>query len=339
MTTQVNNIQRGNVPTSFAGRVAPWHQVWKQIESNNLQDAMRLADLDWETVKTPFINPHTGMPSQEAFGTFRSDNHAEIGRVGREYVPHNNSHIFGFLTDLIGQGYTIDSMGHLHNGSIVFANMLTSEKEVVKDDVHKLYFQLTSSHNGSLATELFNTDIRMVCGNTVRHAMDAAKEKLKFYHTANGEVRLKEASELLTIVGKSQDSFIEKLRFLAQVQVDSTFLESFLNKMLGDSLNDEGKEKTRTLNMKAEITALFESNDNNTIKVIRGSAYNLLNAVTEAYDHSSIFVANKNNGYNRDEAKAVSASFGNFATKKTDAMNLISKMANSKANNTLNLSI
>jgi hypothetical protein len=81
---------------------------------------------------------------------------------------------------------------------------------------------------------------------------------------------------------------------------------------------------TKRENVLAEILSLYEANDKNTFGSIRGSSYNLLNAVTEWTDHyrgAKLTEARK--GYTLDRARAENAVVGTGNTLKSNALEII----------------
>lgn len=73
-----------------------------------------------------------------------------------------------------------------------------------------------------------------------------------------------------------------------------------------------------------EVANLYESNDNNAFPEIRGTAYNLLNAVTEYTDHhSGVRQTERRSGMTQDQIRAENAMFGTGAALKEDALEII----------------
>ena len=76
------------------------------------------------------------------------------------------------------------------------------------------------------------------------------------------------------------------------------------------------ESSTRRDGVLAEILRLYEMNDGNAFPQFRGSAYNLLNAVTEYTDHFR-------NPNGDPKARAESAMFGSGDVLKTKALDMI----------------
>lgn len=88
----------------------------------------------------------------------------------------------------------------------------------------------------------------------------------------------------------------------------------------------EGKDQntTRRENILADVLSLYESNDNNAFPSIRGTAYNLLNAVTEYTDHyRTARITDAREGYSVDQARAENAVVGTGERLKTQALEVI----------------
>jgi hypothetical protein len=87
-----------------------------------------------------------------------------------------------------------------------------------------------------------------------------------------------------------------------------------------------GKDQntTRRENIVADVLRLYESNDNNAFPSIRGTAYNLLNAVTEYTDHyRTARITDAREGYTIDQARAENAVVGTGDRLKTLALDVI----------------
>ena len=108
-----------------------------------------------------------------------------------------------------------------------------------------------------------------------------------------------------------------KLNWLASKRVTRESMTSIMDKLFPQKETDGKKESsTRRDNNIAEILSLYDGNSGNAFPEQRGTAYNLWNAVTEYVDHYRS---------TKGDQRAESASFGNGAKLKDDAMALILK--------------
>lgn len=334
MSNRINTgLRAGQAPTAFAGRIPAWHKVWEPLTEEQSQDfdaALKAGDLDWGLEKIALTHPITGAPLP-VFGMFCSDNKQFLSEVRERYTPISNREAFDFVRDIIGADTKlyIDSCGHFQDRRKVFANLYVGETEIVPGDVHQRYYQFVTSHDGSMHLTPFSSYVRMVCGNTVKHAMTTAAEKLKIRHTESAKERMKEVSEWLQLAGKEQDSFDNKLRFLAQKKMTVQMVETFLDRLIGKpkegdqiTINKttgeprkDGKKELR------EKIAAAEGVDG--IKGISGSAYEWLNKVTFSYDYLLKDRTRDKAGLDTNQSHAVDVSFGLKAAKKTQAWDIL----------------
>jgi hypothetical protein len=80
----------------------------------------------------------------------------------------------------------------------------------------------------------------------------------------------------------------EKLTFLAQRTLTREAMVAMLDRLFPKTEREDGRAEssTRRENVLADILSLYESNDRNVFPEQRGTAYNMLNAVTNYVDHA-----------------------------------------------------
>jgi hypothetical protein len=110
----------------------------------------------------------------------------------------------------------------------------------------------------------------------------------KVRHTKSGAQRLKEAHFALQTLSSDIRTVEEKLTFLAQRKMTREATVSILDRLFPKTEREDGRveSSTRRENVLADILALYESNDRNVFPEQRGTAYSMLNAVTNYVDHS-----------------------------------------------------
>jgi phage/plasmid-like protein (TIGR03299 family) len=314
-----------SIPETFASVKPAWHRVGTVLSNEARTDynqALKDANLDFEVKKIQFKHPlsdnplYTNLPEDmNAYGTFRMDNGQHLGTVKGQYHVIQNHEALNFLEELVGGGMQIDSLGSFRKGTVIFANVLIKKDEIVKGDEVNNFMQVVTSHDGTLTLDFFQSMVQIVCSNTLRMAMKSASQHLKISHTVNSLVKLADAATFLNLVGKGADSFNDKLRFLSTKRMSSEMEELFLNQLVGKV--DSSTKNKRLANMRETI---LESPDNSEIvKGISGTAYAMLNKVTNFVDHGDTS--------STEEKKAVSAAFGTGDARKTKAFELLLEMA------------
>lgn len=329
-----------NVPTQFAGFSAPWHQVWAPLPDEAKTDyklAMKLGGIDFQVITKPMINPFTGEPSPNNYGIFAkrideegTESFAELGKGTERYTPRQNEKMFAFVNDLVDGGAVIDSCGYLGNGETVFMNLITGQAEVTKGDVHTFYMQALQSHDGTSTLDFFQTGCRMVCANTIRHALHAAGEnKLSFKATKNHAKRMDSAGELLRLAGMQSKTFIEKLKFLQGLRLTTQLQEEFFKTLFPNKTDEDGE---LSIGSKV-ITQIMSQDASNGVVGVNGTLYGMLNQVTAYVDHKAKGRKTGNTAGNPLLARLEYSQFGSGAALKAKALDVLLEMGKTAPSN------
>lgn len=290
-----------------SNRVPAWHRLGTIVDgAMTWEQAMELANLNFEVSKVQMTNPRTN-ELVESWGILRNDNNEFLGAVGARYTPIQNKTLFDFIDGIIdGDGVHYETAGVLGKGERVFVMANVGAYDVLgTGDVHNTYLLGVGSHDGTMSQTFKMTETRVVCQNTLNIALSGKGESITAKHTANGERKLTEAMRLLRSTQVTAKSVAETMNELAQRKVDTKIVANTLAKVFNiKSLDD--KMPTQTLNQVLKVQELFESNDNNAFPEFRGTAYNLLNALTEYADHFRTV----RGGDDADVQRATSAMFG-----------------------------
>jgi phage/plasmid-like protein (TIGR03299 family) len=323
-----HNIMRRNGFDSMfctGDRQAAWHKLGQRTPNAvTWAEAMKLAGLDWTVSKHQLMGclPGTELREVAAWGIFRSDDAAFLGAVGDRYTPIQNKDAFDFVDVLLEatNGAHFDSAGALGNGERIWCSAkVPFDFDVVPGDKNETYLMFNTSHDGSESAVCKLTTVRVVCENTLRSALSGAGEFVRVKHTRNAQDRLARAAEVMQGVGSTVSALKEKLSRLAQVRMTRESMTSILDRLFPKP-KDEKANTTRRENILSDVLQCYERNDGNAFPQIRGTAYNLLNAVTEYTDHLRTA---KNHGGNILLARADSCTFGSGAQLKESALEVI----------------
>jgi phage/plasmid-like protein (TIGR03299 family) len=265
-----------------APRGKPWHGLGQATNDTVYwREAMELAGLNWQ-VEKQFLFDKDGKQTS-AHGIFR-DGQVFLGTVGDRYVPIQNAVAFNFIDTLLEaeNGSHYETAGALGNGEKIWClARIPYDFNVIGKDPHETYLLAVSSHDGSSGLIVKICTTRVVCQNTVNIALSENSTNLNIRHTQSASIRMAEAIELMKGVKQSVASLKEKLELLATRKVNSEIANKVMDKVFGK----DWKDSTRKQNQAREIAQLFEYNDGDAIKEIRGTGYNLFNAFTEYSDH------------------------------------------------------
>jgi phage/plasmid-like protein (TIGR03299 family) len=307
------------------GQRTPGAQTWEQ--------AAELAHINYTVSKKQLYGsgaPYTpGLIPVDAWGMFRDDNGAFLGAVGARYTPiqwHQTMKFLDTITENIG-GAHYDSAGALGRGERIWASIkIPMDFEVTPGDKLLTYLMGITAHDGSSSQLTKISTTRPVCQNTVNAALAGAGQLLKIKHTRTAQERMTRQAELLIGLGKDVKALETKLRRLAEVRMTRESMNSIMERLFP---KQEKANQTRRDNIVAEVLSLYERNDNNAFPVIRGTAYNLFNAITEFTDHHRTARAAEGDSEQATViARATSALFGSGDTLKTDALDVLLEESN-----------
>jgi phage/plasmid-like protein (TIGR03299 family) len=315
---------KGKEHAAFA-REAAWHKLGTVVPNlMTAAETAELAGLDWNVEKRQL--EWNGNPV-EAYGVFRMSDNEMLGVVTDFYKPIQNAEGFKNIDALIEAigGAHYSAAGALGKGEVVW--MLAEIPYEIKirgtEDVSKNYLLCMTRHDGKGAMIVKIVSTRVVCQNTLQVALGETGSFFKVAHFGNVEKKLDAARAVWAgVVGKLQ-SLEEKLNILAQRRVTKETFLAVLDNLFPPS---EAEKEAASAGAKAaakrredklaDIAGLFKSNDNGAFPEVSGSAYNLLNAITEYVDHFS----------GTDASRAKSAMFGAGNDLKEEALEVILEM-------------
>ncbi|MGE0823071.1 MAG: DUF932 domain-containing protein [Candidatus Binatia bacterium] len=262
----------------------------------------------------------------EAWGTFRTDTGAFLGSVGERYEIIHHSKGFEMIDELVAAQNEAhyETAGALRGGAIVWGLVDLQIPLRVGNDVSDNYLLFYTSHDGSCAHTYGLTSVRVVCANTLRMAMNQKRANLfNVRHTKNAKERLDKAHQALMMLGTEISGLEERLNFLATRMMTKQTTISLLDRLFPKTETEDGRavSSTRRENILVEILENYESNDRNAFPEQRGTAYNMLNAITGYVDH-----ARSSRG--GEAGRYESAVFGQGNRLKSQALEILVESAN-----------
>lgn len=250
----------------------------------------------------------------------RSDTKAALGIVSAKYKVVQPAHTLQFFRDLIEDaGFKLTSAGTMFGGRKFWAQAAVGDNfEIGAGDKVQGYLLLATSADGSSGTEGKFVATRVVCNNTLTAAMGERGKHgtVKMSHRSTFN-----PNTMKDRLGIARDSFVtmaEQMRALASVKVSQADAADFVRKLLRpeevtkvvanaaariaetegaqdfQSLLTRGAapridvqdDKRRAPRGEADILRLFAGDARGSnLPGVRGTAWGLLNAVTEYVDH------------------------------------------------------
>lgn len=260
------------------------------------------------------------MPGQVVL--FRSDTGAPLSVVSDRYQVVQPREVLEFFDEVANAtGVVLETAGVLFNGARYWALARVPEAEFSVDgDVMRTYIALASACDGSMATNGRQTDVRIVCNNTMRAAGMYAKGA-DFRCTHRSTFRPVEARKALGLddLAARMTARREVIETLARVRIGHVKAERIVTQVLtgAPDLDEDRQRRPRGLD---RILSLFNGEAKGAdLPTARGTAWGLLNAVTQFVDWE---------GTSRtDDARLASAMWGAGDKLKTQAEALLMEVA------------
>jgi len=333
-----NIMHRNGIDCMFAvgetgERDTVWHRLGARVDNAvSWPEAMRLAGLEWQVEKRqlfaalPDGTERSVYTPIDAYGVFRTDDNNFLGAVGSKYAPIQNKDAFLFVDTLLEAtlGSHYDSAGALGNGERIWcAAKVPFDFEPVAGDVHTTYLMFTTSHDGQASAMCKLTTVRVVCQNTLTAAISDGGAMVRIRHTASAGERLARAADLMRGVGSDVQALNVKLARLAEVAASEELIAKVMDRLFPRTAIEIAAGSVgsaRRQNIVADIARLYAHNDGGRIAGISGTAYNLLNAITEYADHFRSVRGGNGDAEQLASCRAESGVFGSGEQLKSEAL-------------------
>ena len=300
MAHQVENM-------AYVGQT-PWHGLGNTLEHGQpLEVWADQAGMNWEIERSPaqfiigseghYMGELKNVPERNVL--YRSDTKAPLSIVSDRYNVVQPREILEFYRDLTEvSGFELETAGVLKEGKKLWALARTGQSATIKgNDVTNGYVLLATACDGSMATTAQFTSVRVVCNNTLAIALKGH---------SNGTVKVPHSTifdadnvkRQLGISVSGWDEFIYRLKTLSDRKVKHHEAKQFIHRVF----NDPTKECLPRANERAmqAVTNLFEGKGRgSTLESANGTAFGLLNSITEFVDHDR---RARNNDYRLDSA-------------------------------------
>ena len=273
----------------------PWHQLGHQLPPKQpIEVWAEKAGMDWMICDTPvrYLTEQVGalgaiLSFDDQKVLYRSDTKAPLSVVSSRYQVVQPKTVLEFYRDLTEiSGFELETAGVLKEGRKFWALARTGKEMALKgSDVVKGYLLLATSRDGSLATTATPTTIRVVCNNTLTIALNGASSAIKVPHSTSFDAQA--VKKQLGIAVSQWDSFMYRMKTLSERKVKNHEAMNYFLKVLcqSDSQIDQAAVLTNERALK-KVQFLYEGQGRGAeLASASGTAWGLLNAVTEFVDH------------------------------------------------------
>ncbi|WP_186140891.1 DUF932 domain-containing protein [Burkholderia gladioli] len=274
----------------------PWHGLGNKLAPNQpIELWAERAGMNWriEEAEVRFVaagNRSLGsihaFPEQKVL--YRSDTKAPLSVVSARYQVVQPAEILEFYRDLteVG-GFQLETAGVLKEGRKLWALARTGQSATLKgkDEVNG-YLLLATACDGTLATTAQFTSVRVVCNNTLQIALGDSASAVKVPHRSQFDAQV--VKRQLGIAISSWDAFMARTKALAERKVSDSAAETFLRRVLTYATPNLADRDALAVNERAikAVSQLYAGHGKGAdLASASGTAWGLLNAVTEYVDH------------------------------------------------------
>lgn len=277
--------EEGRASMAYVGQ-APWHGLGQQLSEDSPLDVWaREAGMDYFIQETP-VEFSAGETRHQFPGRkvlYRNDTGVALSVVSDRYKVVQPLEVLEFFRNLTEQhGWQLETAGVLYQGQKYWALAKTGhEVRIMGQDLLKGYVLLATSCDGTLRTMAKRTSIRVVCNNTLTYAASSGEPEIRVSHasTFNAAAVQNELG-----IGDGWAEFAEKAAELAKRRVTNQEAVGYVLSMFGDATKP--LEDQPAINTVAQVLRLFDGNGKGSdLTSARGTAWGLVNAVTEYVDH------------------------------------------------------
>ncbi len=280
----------GTVEYAYRGdHGLPWHGLGQEVPAEDLHNTdawLKHAHMEWRANRSR-VRYGEG-PQQRIYEgahvLFRSDNKHPLGIVSPSYKTVQPKDLVDTFRGVLREGgLELSSVGVLFQGARFFCTAKIGEASPVSQrDRIGAYILGVSSLDGSLKTSFRRSSTRVVCNNTLRMAFAEGPAELTISHRSHYDPAAVRA--FMGLNTAAWDSFRHTITRLANKAIDTEATEVVLQGLFGGEKKDA--DKVRESAGFKTVLRLFQG-DGKGAKMdgVFGTAWGLLNAVTEYADH------------------------------------------------------
>lgn len=318
----------GRPAIAYVGET-PWHGLGQQLSPDSpIEVWQREAGLNWEVKKEQILFQVDGdqFPVPNKFAIYRTDTNAPLGVVSDSHFKIvQPSEMLEFYRDLISDyGYKLETAGALKGGQRIWAlaNMGKNFRAGKGDELGS-YLLFATGMDGSFATTVKLTSIRVVCNNTLSMAIPTAWNKRTQTDLKAGTISISHRSKFnpdfvkhqLGLLPEQQKEFAGIVKTLAGHKLTEKKAKDFFSELLleGDITHADESDFESIDGRLNDLLNAYRNGPGSNLITAKDTAWGAVNAVSFLTDHMV--------GRARDTALN-KAWFGKNDKLKTDALRL-----------------
>ncbi|MDF5979433.1 DUF932 domain-containing protein [Pseudomonas aeruginosa] len=290
-------------------RRSPWHGLGNRLSPKQpLEVWQREAGMDWQIQESPVHFKADAVGHLGSIHSFRNRrcSTAPIPRHRSRWSPsatrwcNRRRSWSSTATSPRSPATSWKTAGVLKGGRKFWAPARTGQNTSLKgNDLVNGYLLLATSCDGTLATTATPTTVRVVCNNTLTIAVDGATRAIKVPHSTRFDAQA--VKKQLSIAVSQWDEFMYRMRHLAERKVQWHEAMGYFMQVLCDAQpNNPLPDALPNERALRRVQSLYEGRGRGSqLEAANGTAWGLLNAVTEYVDHER---RARSNEYRMDSA-------------------------------------
>jgi len=303
MSHEISIRANGKAEMAYAG-ATPWHGLGNELTAGaSIEEWQAAAGMDWRIMraKVRFAVSHSSASDPSTYGAmddkvvlFRGDTKEGLGVVSDRFQVVQPAAVLEFFRDLTdAAGFTLNTAGILFGGKRFWALAEIGESASIADAADKMkgYLLLSTSCDGTMATEARYTNVRVVCNNTLG-AVRGAAAKVRVTHRSTFNPNEVKRELGVDVAHERFAATMADMRRLANtrlVDADSILQTAELVKPGASKLAREDLLKILDSKPVQRIGELAIDNRaiGNGMAGVRGTQWGWLNACTQYFDHEA----------------------------------------------------
>lgn len=284
------NELTGLAEIAYAGD-QPWHGLGQELKKGaSVDEWITAAQMDWEVVGAP-VQYKTKDGSKTFTGNqvlYRSDTNKPLSVVSDEFRVVQPKEVLEFFRDLTAiHGMELNVAGCLFNGKRFWATAETGRAaDILPGDEVRGQLLLMTGVDGMLATSAKFVSTRVVCNNTLRLAMsETGGREVRRTHRQEFDPRAVKID--LGLLDGAWDKYIQDMKKLTKVKMNDDKAFEFFKALVTTPKDEKYDNGMSRSTIRAVDELMHRLRHGLGADSGRGTAWNVLNAVTEKYTHGT----------------------------------------------------
>lgn len=301
----------------------PWHGLGQSLTVGQpIEVWVEEAGMDWTVERSRVVyrwgeerGQVRAIENQHVL--WRSDTKLDLGIVSNRFQPVQPRETLEFYRNLLvaeGGNYQLETAGCLEGGRKLWSMARAAEPVSVGNDKVYPYLLFVTANDGTMATRVYHTSVRVVCMNTLQMSFGDQDTGVSVRHSTRFDADVVKAQ-----LGLTRDyvaEFAAMVEDLASKRVSMDTAAEVVTEVYGvrdaqgNVTNEDHLSRVAT-----KIAAIMRTGPGADLSTARNSAWGVLNAITRFEDFEARARSNEN--------RFRSSQFGEGAKRKAEATRLL----------------